>query len=110
MRTNDEKTHEDLATRGQTPGDPESSRTASKNGAGPFIVAEISKNWIDGRPVNGDPRVLAELFERVIDVNRLRGYRLYAFQLHRVMVREGDDLHAPDLNETIIAVFEKAAP
>jgi len=73
-----------------------------------FIVAEVSKNWIDGR-AGGSPLLLCELFERVIATNLARGYRLHSFQLHRVIVRAGDNLHAPDLNETIIAVFERQA-
>src|SRR6476661_4499437 len=70
-----------------------------------FIVAEVSKNWIDGR--SSSPLLLCQLFERVIAVNLTRGYRLHSFQLHRVLVRAGDSLHAADLNETIIAVFER---
>ena len=65
-----------------------------------FIVAEISKNWRDGSELvqNG---LACQLFERCIEHNRLRGYRLHSFQLHRMMT--GDR----ELNETIIAVFER---
>ncbi len=72
----------------------------------PFIVAEISKNWIDGRPANGDPRLLAQIFEQVIEHNRIRGYRLHSFQLHRAITRWREDTSRAELNETIIAVFE----
>ncbi len=64
----------------------------------PFIVAEVSKNWIDGR--SASPLLLGQLFEHVIDVNRRRGYRLHSFQLHRLMTGINQ------MNETIIAVFE----
>lgn len=65
-----------------------------------FIVAEVSKNWTDGRedPATG---LIAEQFERVIAHNADRGYRLLTFSLHRLMT-------GPlTLNETIIAVFER---
>jgi hypothetical protein len=65
-----------------------------------FIVAEVSKNWKDGRPFNGSPLLLSQLFENVINVNNARGYRLHSFQINRIAT-------SPDeLNETIIAVFE----
>jgi hypothetical protein len=65
-----------------------------------FIVAEVSKNWINGREVvsNG---TLSQLFEGVVNKNADRGYRLLTFQLHRIMARPDE------MNETIIAVFEK---
>ena len=64
-----------------------------------FIVAEVSKNWINGSHASADTRLLSELFESVIAVNEARGYTLHTFALHRLMV-------APDeMNETIIAVF-----
>jgi hypothetical protein len=72
-----------------------------------FIVGEVSKNWVNGE--SATPLLLCQLFERMIATNLTRGYRLHSFQIHRIMVREGDDLHAPDLNETIIAVFEREA-
>lgn len=65
-----------------------------------FIVAEISKNWIEGR--SPSPLLICEQFELAIEYNRVRGYRLHSFQLHRMMTDERR------LNETIIAVFEKA--
>lgn len=67
----------------------------------PFIVAEISKNWRDGREAAPGTGLLAQQFERVINVNHSRGYRLHTFQIHRA--------YSPDdreMNETIIAVFE----
>jgi len=65
----------------------------------PFIVAEISKNWIAGRSLS--PLLLAQQFEIAINHNAARGYRLLSFELHRLLV-------APDeMNETIIAVFER---
>ena len=68
-----------------------------------FIVAEVSKNWINGAPVT-DNGLLSQIFERVIEVNRQRGYRLYSFSLHRLMT--GPDELMNEMNETIIAVFE----
>jgi hypothetical protein len=66
----------------------------------PFIVAELSKNWIDGKGVIGTP-ILAVQFEHVLNINDERGYRLHSFQIHR-------HSPAPDqLNETLIAVFER---
>ena len=66
-----------------------------------FIVAEISKNWWDGEPVK-PTGLLAQQFEHVIAVSLEQGYRLHSFQLYRMMT--ADD----ELNETIIAVFERA--
>lgn len=65
----------------------------------PFIVAEISKNWING--FSASPLLLCQQFERAIEHNRLRGYRLHSFQLHQVRITDNE------LNETIIAVFER---
>jgi hypothetical protein len=64
-----------------------------------FIVAEIAKTWINGHGVNGDDEPLCMRFEKVIEHNLQRGYRLDQFQLNRLMV--GFD----QMNETIIAVF-----
>lgn len=64
-----------------------------------MIVAEISKNYIDGQPVTRP--LLSEQFERAIAVNRERGYRLHSWRLSRVAFDA-------EINETIIAVFEKA--
>jgi hypothetical protein len=65
-----------------------------------FIVAEISKNWTT-EAHQSDPGFLNKLFEDVIETNRQRGYRLYQFQLNRVMTSR------EVMNETIIAVFER---
>jgi hypothetical protein len=67
-----------------------------------FIVAEISKNWWrDGVEVVPGSGLLSEQFEKVINVNRERGYALASWGLHRLMV--GTD----ELNETIVAVFRR---
>ena len=66
-----------------------------------MIVAEVNKNWRDGRPLTPGP--LCQEFEKVINVNRQRGYRLHSFVLHQ--------LRGPGtIMETIIAVFEKEPP
>jgi hypothetical protein len=67
----------------------------------PFIVAEVSKNWISGTEAKPGSGLLAEQFQRVIETNRKRGYMLYQFQVGRLMV--ADD----EMNETIIAVFQR---
>jgi hypothetical protein len=67
----------------------------------PFIVAEVSKNWIAGQSPSA--LLLAQQFEHVINANLARGYLLHTFQLHRVMVDRDR------MNETIIAVF-RATP
>jgi hypothetical protein len=64
----------------------------------PFIVAEISKSWINGSAKS--PLLISEAFEQLIEHNRQRGYRLHSFQLHRLMTRPDE------MNETVIAVFE----
>lgn len=66
----------------------------------PFIVAEVSKSWIDGKPVDTTFNSLADAFEYLIETNRKRGYRLHSFQVHRLMTRPDE------LNETLVAVFE----
>lgn len=68
-----------------------------------FIVAEISKNWFAGDGAKADDRAnhISYAFEQVIETNRLRGYALHSFQLHRLMTDE------ETMNETIIAVFRK---
>lgn len=72
----------------------------------PFLVAEISKNWINGQPVNDDPRLLAQIFEAEIDGHRHRGYRLHSFQLHQLHREKAGQAQ---LVETIVAVFEQIA-
>ena len=68
-----------------------------------FIVAEISKNWPESPPKPGMRRLLAERFEDAINNNWKRGYRLVDWKLDRI-----HDVEANTLNETIIAVFERA--
>ena len=69
-----------------------------------FIVAEVSKNWIGGAELHPERGLIAEQFERVVNVNAARGYRLVTFSLHRLITN-------PDqMNETIIAVFERVEP
>lgn len=58
------------------------------------IVAEISKNW----PRADNEPVLAQIFEEIIEVNRLRGYQLESWRLSQLQVQGG-------IVETIIAVF-----
>ncbi len=66
-----------------------------------FIVAEVSKNWPDP---DAQPDVLAMRFEIIVNSNWERGYRLISFTLSQVVARPGQ------LNETIIAVFERIEP
>lgn len=66
----------------------------------PFIVAEVSTNWPKPWPVPR-PEYIGHKFEQVIEHNRRRGYRLVTFDVSRVMQS------ADEMNETIIAVFEK---
>ncbi len=61
-----------------------------------YIVAEVSKNWPEI-----EPGLLCQRFEKIIETNLARGWRILSFQLHRLMVEPGK------MNETIIAVFEK---
>lgn len=68
----------------------------------PFIVAEVSKTWINGQAANPITPPLCASFEHIIERNRQRGYRLHSFQLHRIMARPDE------MNETIIAVFERS--
>ena len=64
----------------------------------PFIVAEVSTNWVNGQ---GTP--IAHRFEEVIEFNRQRGYVLHSFQFHQMTL-------GPDtLIETIVAVFQQGA-
>lgn len=65
-----------------------------------FIVAEVSKNWKDGREVTPTGTVSSQ-FEKIINENHRRGYVLHSFTLHRLI--HGQDV----MNETIIAVFRR---
>ena len=66
-----------------------------------FIVAEVSQNWHDGAPTRHEGLLLSQQFERVINVNDGRGYRLVSFTVSHVMTSPDD------LTETLIAVFER---
>lgn len=68
-----------------------------------FIVAEITKNWVDGAELTPRSGLLCQQFEQVINVNDTRGYRLMTFQVSQVALRPDE------LCETIIAVFERKA-
>lgn len=68
----------------------------------PFIVAEVSCNYCDGVLLNPAAGLLSQRFEEVLNVNHARGYRLVDFRVDRVMTGPAD------LNETLIAVFERA--
>jgi len=67
----------------------------------PFIVGEVSKNWRHGEEVAPGRGLLAEQFERLINVNATRGYVLHSFQISRIMTSD------TELNETIVAVFQR---
>lgn len=66
-----------------------------------FIVGEVSKNWCAGEEDEPGSGLLAQRFEAMVNHNFARGYRLLSFELHRLMT--GPD----DMNETLIAVFER---
>jgi hypothetical protein len=65
-----------------------------------FIVGEVSKNWCAGVEV-APTGLLCQQFEQMLAHNDARGYRLLHFALHRLMTS------AIEMNETIIAVFER---
>lgn len=60
-----------------------------------MIVAEISKSWTP----DCDRTPLSKLFERVIETNWERGYRLHSWHLAHY-------IHQDILTETIVAVFK----
>jgi len=62
-----------------------------------FIVAEVSKSWEAGTAAAD---ILSQKFERVINYNQSRGYRLSEWKFSQVC--NGDVF-----TETIIAIFEK---
>lgn len=66
-----------------------------------FIVAEVSKNWPE-EPLDGQPRYLAQRFEKVINDNWQRGYRLVDWKFSRLLSQSQNHV-----NETIVAVFEQ---
>jgi hypothetical protein len=61
-----------------------------------FIVAEIAKSWDKNTPADD---LLSQRFERVLNVNFERGYRLIEWKISSV-------INAEVLTETIIAIFE----
>lgn len=61
-----------------------------------FIVAEISKSWENQTPVE---KLLCQEFERVINANHDRGYKLVEWKITSVY-------YLDVLTETIIAIFE----
>lgn len=61
-----------------------------------FIVAEITKNWTNGTAIEN---LLSQKFEKVINVNAERGYKLTDWKFNTVVNGES-------LTETIIAIFE----
>lgn len=71
--------------------------------SGRFICAEVSKNYIDGLELH-DTGPIAAQFEVIVNRNAERGYRLVSFSLHRLLTGPAD------MNETIIAVFEREDP
>lgn len=60
------------------------------------IVAEISTHYRNGEPPG---KSLSSLFEKVIQTNRARGYRLRDWKLTSVGLKD-------TIYETIVAVFE----
>jgi hypothetical protein len=66
-----------------------------------FVVAEVSKNWLRDRPITLPSKLIAQSFEEIINHWDDQGYKLHSFTLHRLLT--GSD----EMNETIIAVFEK---
>lgn len=66
-----------------------------------YIVAEISKNWIEDVHKGG---ILSEDFEDVIAANVKRGYDLHSWRLSQVVT---DAKGVRVINETIVAVFKK---
>lgn len=76
---------------------PTHKRKNMENMNGRFIVAEISKNW---QPNSEAKELLSQGFEKVINVNLERGYRLIDWKPHVF-------INGLTVNETIIAIFEK---
>lgn len=68
------------------------------------FVAEVSRNWADG-DVRKD--LISERFERVINVNHGRGYRLKEWQFRATWI-PGSLSTVACLIETIVAIFERA--
>lgn len=64
-----------------------------------YIVAEVTKNWTKETLVSD---LLSQKFERVINVNFERGYKLTEWKISQVFSPTTDTF-----TETIIAIFEK---
>lgn len=64
-----------------------------------FIAGELSKNWRAGEPAS-TTGLISQQFEGLINHNFQRGYKLHSFSLSQTT-------DGADLNETIIAVFER---
>ena len=79
--------------------------------AGDVIVAEISRNWNPGFDMERAQALIGQDFQNVIRVNGERGYRLSSWKLSASTpgVAVGS-LSASQVNETIVAVFEKVHP
>lgn len=73
-----------------------------------FIVAEISKTWHECQE---DQRHVRELFEECIEFNLARGYRLHSWSYGScAYTDQGIDGIAVNVQETIVAVFERIEP
>lgn len=70
-----------------------------------FIVAEVSKGWLNGQHA-GELSLLSTRFEEVINVHWEHGYRLVDWRLNQVAV-VGAVTEQTEMTETIIAVFKK---
>jgi hypothetical protein len=65
-----------------------------------YLVGEVTKTWDDGE--EPDLTLVSEMFQQLINDQLGNGYRLHSWQLSRVM--NG----IQSINETIVAVFQKA--
>jgi hypothetical protein len=65
------------------------------------IVAEVSKSW--PATDEADPRIIAQLFEKVIAENASRGFELESWRFNAIQPAPSEMI------ETIIAVFVEVA-
>lgn len=72
----------------------------------PTIVAEITQGYENAIPnrLEGNPTGLAQRFESVIEVNRVRGYRLRDWRMTDALAVHGTQT---SYAQTIVAVFER---
>lgn len=77
----------------------------------PMIVAEVTKNWVEGE-VPSTP-ILCQRFEQIIRHNNDRGYRLHDWKMTtlykpagQAVLGEGSNQPAC-MTETIVAIFER---